>query len=289
MYLEVKNLKKSYGENGSYMQVLKGISTGVEKGEMCVIQGTSGSGKSTFLNCVGGLDTVESGSICVDGTEIVGLKQNELSEYRRANLGFIFQFYNLVPNLTVKENIQVCEYLTDQPLSLSDLLETLGLTEHQNKFPAQLSGGQQQRVSIARALVKSPDIILADEPTGNLDEENTLNTMSILKSISKECLVILVSHEKAIAKFFADRIIEIRDGEIVKDYANDAKGAYQKMDDANIYLKDMERQEIDDEFINLSLYREIPDPEEMPEQEKGKLHINLYNIHDFENSGADEE
>lgn len=141
MYLEVKNLKKSYGENGSYMQVLKGISTGVEKGEMCVIQGTSGSGKSTFLNCVGGLDTVESGSICVDGTEIVGLKQNELSEYRRANLGFIFQFYNLVPNLTVKENIQVCEYLTDQPLSLSDLLETLGLTEHQNKFPAQLSGG----------------------------------------------------------------------------------------------------------------------------------------------------
>ena len=144
MYLEVKNLKKSYGEKGSYMQVLKGISTGVEKGEMCVIQGTSGSGKSTFLNCVGGLDTVESGSICVDGTEIVGLKQNELSEYRRANLGFIFQFYNLVPNLTVKENIQVCEYLTDQPLSLSDLLETLGLTEHQNKFPAQLSGGQQR-------------------------------------------------------------------------------------------------------------------------------------------------
>ena len=130
-------------------------------------------------------------------------------------------------------------------------------------------------MSIARALVKSPDIILADEPTGNLDEENTLNTMSILKSISKECLVILVSHEKAIAKFFADRIIEIRDGEIVKDYANDAKGAYQKMDDANIYLKDMERQEIDDEFINLSLYREMPDPEEMPEQEKGKLHINL--------------
>ena len=160
MYLEVKNLKKSYGENGSYMQVLKGISTGVEKGEMCVIQGTSGSGKSTFLNCVGGLDTVESGSICVDGTEIVGLKQNELSEYRRENLGFIFQFYNLVPNLTVKENIQVCEYLTDQPLSLSDLLETLGLTEHQNKFPAQLSGGQQQRCAIARALIKNPKFLL---------------------------------------------------------------------------------------------------------------------------------
>ena len=149
MYLEVKNLKKSYGENGSYMQVLKGISTGVEKGEMCVIQGTSGSGKSTFLNCVGGLDTVESGSICVDGTEIVGLKQNELSEYRRANLGFIFQFYNLVPNLTVKENIQVCEYLTDQPLSLSDLWRPWGSpsirTSFRRSFPVDSSSAARSQ------------------------------------------------------------------------------------------------------------------------------------------------
>ena len=168
MYLEVRDLKKSYGENGSYVQVLKGINTEVEKGQMCVIQGTSGSGKSTLLNCIGGLDTAESGSIVVDGTEIVGMKQDMLSEYRRDQLGFIFQFYNLVPNLTVKENIQVCEYLTEHPLDINDLMQTLGLTEHQNKFPSQLSGGQQQRCAIARALIKNPKLLLCDEPTGSV-------------------------------------------------------------------------------------------------------------------------
>lgn len=135
---------------------------------MCVIQGTSGSGKSTLLNCIGGLDTIESGSIKVDGTEIAGMKADELSDYRRDYLGFIFQFYNLVPNLTVRENIQVCEYLTDQPLNMDELLEILGLTEHQNKFPAQLSGGQQQRCAIARALIKNPKLLLCDEPTGSV-------------------------------------------------------------------------------------------------------------------------
>ena len=138
MYLEVKNLKKSYGEGGGYVQVLKGINAGVEQGEMCVIQGTSGSGKSTLLNCIGGLDTVDSGSIVVDGQEVAGLNSKALSNYRRKRLGFIFQFYNLVPNLTVKENIQVCQYLTKNPLNMEELLQVLGLTEHQNKFPAQL-------------------------------------------------------------------------------------------------------------------------------------------------------
>ena len=159
MYLEVSDVKKSYGEGGSYIQVLKGVSLQVKQGDMCVIQGTSGSGKSTLLNCIGGLDTIESGSIKVDGTEIAGMKADELSDYRRDYLGFIFQFYNLVPNLTVRENIQVCEYLTDQPLNMDELLEILGLTEHQNKFPAQLSGGQQQRCAIARALIKNPKLL----------------------------------------------------------------------------------------------------------------------------------
>ena len=210
MYLEVKNLKKSYGENGSYMQVLKGISTGVEKGEMCVIQGTSGSGKSTFLNCVGGLDTVESGSICVDGTEIVGLKQNELSEYRRANLGFIFQFYNLVPNLTVKENIQVCEYLTDQPLSLSDLLETLGLTEHQNKFPA--------------ALIKNPKLLLCDEPTGALDSKTSRDILILLEEINRKygTTMLIVTHNNSI-KNMVHRVIMIKDGQISREYCNETR------------------------------------------------------------------
>ena len=165
MYLEVKDLKKSYGEGDGYVQVLKGITAGVEKGEMGFIQGTSGSGKSTLLNCIGGLDTVDSGSIVVDGMEVAGLGSKALSDYRRNKLGFIFQFYNLVPNLTVKENIQVCQYLTKNPLDLEELLQVLGLTEHQNKFPAQLSGGQQQRCAIARALIKNPSLLLCDEPT----------------------------------------------------------------------------------------------------------------------------
>lgn len=134
------------------------------KGEMCVIQGTSGSGKSTLLNCIGGLDTVDSGSIVVDGMEVAGLGSKALSDYRRNKLGFIFQFYNLVPNLTVKENIQVCQYLTKNPLDLEELLQVLGLTEHQNKFPAQLSGGQQQRCAIARALIKIPAFCCAMNP-----------------------------------------------------------------------------------------------------------------------------
>ena len=171
MYLQVKDMKKSYGEGGSYIQVLKGISTGVEKGEMCVIEGTSGSGKSTFLNCIGGLDILDSGSIMVDGMEIVVMKADKLSDYRRDNLGFIFQFYNLIPNLTIRENIQVCEYLSENPLDMDELLDVLGLTEHQNKFPSQLSGGQQQRCAIARALVKNPKLLLCDEPTGALDSK----------------------------------------------------------------------------------------------------------------------
>ena len=159
MYLEINDVKKSYGKDTSFIQVLKGISTSVERGQMCVIQGTSGSGKSTLLNCIGGLDTMDSGSIRVDGREIFGLRPAQLADYRRDNLGFIFQFYNLVPNLTVRENIQVCEYLAERPLGMNDLLDTLGLTEHQNKFPSQLSGGQQQRCAIARALIKNPKLL----------------------------------------------------------------------------------------------------------------------------------
>ena len=160
MYLEIKDVKKSYGSDGSYIQVLKGVSTGVEKGQMCVIQGTSGSGKSTLLNCIGGLDTMDSGSVKVDGKEIFGLKPDALADYRKDNLGFIFQFYNLVPNLTVEENIQVCEYLSGSPLNMDELLTTLGLSEHRTKFPSQLSGGQQQRCAIARALIKNPKLAL---------------------------------------------------------------------------------------------------------------------------------
>ena len=224
MYLEVSDVKKSYGEGGSYIQVLKGVSLQVKQGDMCVIQGTSGSGKSTLLNCIGGLDTIESGSIKVDGTEIAGMKADELSDYRRDKLGFIFQFYNLVPNLTVKENIQVCQYLTKHPLNMEELLQALGLTEHQNKFPAQLSGGQQQRCAIARALIKNPSLLLCDEPTGALDSKTSRDILMLLEDINRQygTTMLIVTHNNSI-KNMVHQVIMIKDGQISKNYRNEKR------------------------------------------------------------------
>lgn len=232
MYLEVSGVKKSYGEGGSYVQVLKGINTGVEKGQMCVIQGTSGSGKSTLLNCIGGLDTMDSGSIKVDGTEIFGMTSDQLADYRRDNLGFIFQFYNLVPNLTVRENIQVCEYLTDDPLPMDDLIETLGLTEHQNKFPSQLSGGQQQRCAIARALVKNPKLLLCDEPTGALDSKTSRDILVLLEEINAKygTTILIVTHNNSI-KNMVHKVIFIKDGLISKEYENEVRVPASELED----------------------------------------------------------
>lgn len=232
MYLEVNNLKKSYGEGGSYMEVLKGVSASVEKGDMCVIQGTSGSGKSTFLNCIGGLDVMDSGSIQVDGKEIFGLSQDKLADYRRENLGFIFQFYNLVPNLTVKENIKVCEYLSDHPMNMDDLLKTLGLTEHQNKFPSQLSGGQQQRCAIARALIKNPKLLLCDEPTGALDSNTSRDILILLEEVNKKygTTMLIVTHNNSI-KNMVDQVIFLKDGQIKKNYRNEKKVPAAELED----------------------------------------------------------
>lgn len=232
MYLEVSDVKKSYGEGGSYIQVLKGVSLQVKQGDMCVIQGTSGSGKSTLLNCIGGLDTIESGSIKVDGTEIAGMKADELSDYRRDYLGFIFQFYNLVPNLTVRENIQICEYLTDQPLNMDELLEILGLTEHQNKFPAQLSGGQQQRCAIARALIKNPKLLLCDEPTGALDSKTSRDILILLEKINATygTTMLIVTHNNSI-KNMVDQVVIVKDGQIRKDYYNETKVSAAELED----------------------------------------------------------
>lgn len=232
MYLEVSDVKKSYGEGGSYIQVLKGVSLQVKQGDMCVIQGTSGSGKSTLLNCIGGLDTIESGSIKVDGTEIAGMKADELSDYRRDYLGFIFQFYNLVSNLTVRENIQICEYLTDQPLNMDELLEILGLTEHQNKFPAQLSGGQQQRCAIARALIKNPKLLLCDEPTGALDSKTSRDILILLEKINATygTTMLIVTHNNSI-KNMVDQVVIVKDGQIRKDYYNETKVPAAELED----------------------------------------------------------
>ena len=222
MFLEITDVKKSYGKDTSYIQVLKGVSTSVGKGQMCVIQGTSGSGKSTLLNCIGGLDDMDSGSVKVDGKEISGLKPSELSDYRRDYLGFIFQFYNLVPNLTVRENIQVCGYLTDRPLDMDELLNVLGLTEHQNKFPSQLSGGQQQRCAIARALIKNPKLLLCDEPTGALDSKTSREILILLEKINAKygTTMLIVTHNNSI-KNMVHKVIVIKDGMITKDYENE--------------------------------------------------------------------
>lgn len=232
MYLEVSNLKKSYGEGGSYAEVLKGVTVSVEKGVMCVIQGTSGSGKSTLLNCIGGLDLMDSGSIKVDGKEIFGLSQEKLSDYRRENLGFVFQFYNLVPNLTIKENIQVCEYLSDHSMDIDELMETLGLTEHQNKFPSQLSGGQQQRCAIARALIKNPKLLLCDEPTGALDSKTSRDILVLLEEVNRKygTTMLIVTHNNSI-KNMVDQVIFLKDGQIKKNYRNEQKVPAAELED----------------------------------------------------------
>lgn len=232
MFVEVNNLKKSYGEGESFSEVLKGVFVSVKQGDMCVIQGSSGSGKSTLLNCIGGLDTTDSGSICVDGREISGLSQDELSDYRRENLGFIFQFYNLVPNLTVRENIQVCEYLAKAPLSMEELLETLGLKEQQNKFPSQLSGGQQQRCAIARALIKNPKLLLCDEPTGALDSRTSRDILILLEEINRRygTTMLIVTHNNSIQNM-VDQVVVLKDGQIKKDYCNEEKTSAVDLED----------------------------------------------------------
>lgn len=221
MYLEVTGLKKKYGNRFNTVSVLNGIELSVQQGQMCVIQGTSGSGKSTLLNCIGGLETIEEGSIKVDGKELFGLSPSALSDYRREQLGFIFQFYNLIPNLTVRENIKVCEYLTDAPLEMDALIKTLGLTEHQNKFPSQLSGGQQQRCAIARALIKNPKLLLCDEPTGALDSATSREILILLEKINAEygTTMLLVTHNNSI-KDMVHQVVFVKDGLVTNQYEN---------------------------------------------------------------------
>lgn len=221
MHLEIKDLKKSYGEGSARVDVLKGISTQIEKGQMCVILGPSGSGKSTFLNLIGGLDSADSGKIIIDGMNIASMKSKELAAYRRDLLGFIFQFYNLIPNLTVYENIQVCKNLTSYPMNIDELLDVLNMTEHKNKFPAQLSGGQQQRCAIARALVKNPKLLLCDEPTGALDSKTSKEILILLEKVNRiyNTTMLIVTHNTAI-KDMVHKVIKIKDGLISKDYNN---------------------------------------------------------------------
>lgn len=232
MYIEIRDLKKSYGVDTARVQVLKGISADIEKGEMCVIQGRSGSGKSTLLNCIGGLDTIDSGSVKVAGAEVSGLKSSALADYRRDNLGFVFQFYNLVPNLTVEENVEVCKYISEDPLDMEELLDTLGLLVHRDKFPSQLSGGQQQRCSIARALIKNPKVLLCDEPTGALDSKTSREILILLEKINQiyGTTMLIVTHNNSIRQM-VHRVIEIKDGQIRDNYRNETRVPAAELED----------------------------------------------------------
>ena len=221
-YVQVKGLKKHYGDGDARLTVLDGIDTSINRGEICVMLGPSGSGKSTFLNLIGGLEDADAGSIMVDGCDLTVLKPADLGEYRRRELGFVFQFYNLVPDLTIKENIEVTAHLSKNPLNVDGLLRSLGLYEHRNKFPRQVSGGQQQRVGIARAFVSKPRVIFADEPTGNLDSITSKQVLYRMLQISKQMgtTFVMVTHEPELASC-ADRIITILDGKVQSDVVQD--------------------------------------------------------------------
>ena len=231
MFLEINNLKKSFGTGESRVEVLKGIQFSVEKGEICVLFGPSGSGKSTLLNIIGGIDEADSGSIVIEGEKIEDMNEKTLTRYRRKHLGYVFQMYNLIPNLTVKENMEVGAYLSDHPLDINDLLKTLGLYDHRDKLPNQLSGGQQQRTSIGTAIIKNPSILLCDEPTGALDYHTSKEILKLIGDVNQKYgnTVIMVTHNDAI-KNMADRVIRLRDGQIRKNYVNETKIAAGDLD-----------------------------------------------------------
>lgn len=224
MFLTVKDLKKSCGSTSNKVEVLKGINFEVEKGEICVLLGPSGSGKSTLLNIIGGIDDADSGYVSIDSEKTKDMKEKELTRYRRKHLGYVFQMYNLIPNLNVKENIEVGAYLSDSPLDINELLNTLGLYEHRHKLPNQLSGGQQQRTAIGRAIVKNPDILLCDEPTGALDYHTSKEILKLIEDVNKKYgnTVIMVTHNDAIQNM-ADRVIKLRDGQIRDNIVNNSK------------------------------------------------------------------
>lgn len=231
MFLEINNIKKSFGEGENRIEVLKGIDIDIERGDFCVLLGPSGSGKSTLLNIIGGIDHADDGYISIDGEKTGDMKEKKLTLYRRKHLGYIFQMYNLIPNLTIRENIEVGAYLSDQPLDIDEMMQTLGIYDHQRKLPNQLSGGQQQRTAIGRALIKNPDILLCDEPTGALDYKTSKEILKLIETVNQKYgnTVIMVTHNDAI-KLMADRVVHLRDGMIRKTYRNEHKVPAEELD-----------------------------------------------------------
>ena len=230
--IQLKNISKQFEVKGKIITALDNVNLEVPKGTIYGVIGASGAGKTTVLNILGGMDTATSGAVYIDGEDISKWNKKQLTGYRRNDIGFVFQFYNLVPNLTVKENIQVCQYLTKNPLNMEELLQVLGLTEHQNKFPAQLSGGQQQRCAIARALIKNPSLLLCDEPTGALDSRTSRDILILLEDINRQygTTMLIVTHNNSI-KNMVHQVIMIKDGQISKNYRNEKRVPAAELED----------------------------------------------------------
>ena len=221
-FVEFHDVKKIYHMGEVEIPALQGVNFEIEKGEICVLLGPSGSGKSTLLNIIGGIDGADDGYISIAGEKTGDMSEKKLTLYRRKHLGYIFQMYNLIPNLTVRENIEVGAYLSNRALDVDELLHTLGLWDHKDKLPNQLSGGQQQRTAIGRAIVKNPDILLCDEPTGALDYKTSKDILQLIEKVNQKYgnTVIMVTHNDAV-KDMADRVIRLRDGMIRKNYVNE--------------------------------------------------------------------
>lgn len=231
MFVMVKNLKKSYNAGENKSEVLKGVGLALEKGQIGVILGPSGSGKSTLMNIIGGVDRAESGNIYVDGLEVTALDDNRLTNYRRDSVGFIFQFYNLIPNLTVTENIEVVSNISRAPLNINTVLKSVGLEAKRRGFPRELSGGEQQRVAIARAIVKNPKLLLCDEPTGALDYETSRHVLSLLQKVNSEfgTSILMITHNTAIGDM-ANVVYKLRSGEIVETLRHDETVAAERIE-----------------------------------------------------------
>lgn len=221
MFIHVAGLKKSYTTGAVQTQVLKGVDMQLAKGEVGVILGPSGSGKSTLMNIIGGIDRGDSGKVTVGGAEISAYSDDKLGEYRREAIGFVFQFYNLIPNLTVGENVEVVSSISKAPLNIDDVLTAVGMKEKKRRFPRELSGGEQQRVSIARAIVKNPGLLLCDEPTGALDFQTSRSILKLLQQVNRQygTTILMITHNAAIAAM-ANRVFKVRSGEIVEAVEN---------------------------------------------------------------------
>ena len=222
-YIEFRDVKKTYHVGEVDIHALAGASFQVEKGEFIVVAGASGAGKSTILNILGGMDTCTSGEILVDGKRIDSLNERQLTDYRRFDIGFVFQFYNLLPNMTALENVQIAGQLCKNPIPADEVLRQVGLGERMQNFPAQLSGGEQQRVAIARALAKRPRLLLCDEPTGALDYQTGKQILALLQKQSREngMTVVIITHNSALTAM-ADRVIRVRSGQITDVRRNEA-------------------------------------------------------------------